>query len=253
MASQEWTPLTSFYKCPVDPSTGFHSCVMGTLPTEPSSQPLNNSLSTSTTFSVSSLSYIYCDWSVAGLNHFTEQKDKSLIIRPAFAKVLDWMSSVISLPWLSLLTGTLGLGSLSTNRQGESHTASCLCWHRFPPWISHSRDLGSSANWLLNNEQQSSVYHLQVLGETWMKMKYWVITIMYLLSNSQIWPFLWVSVVRKAGRDLYSKLCFQCLGSVLLIQSDQVDGSIFCPFYLWVLAEVTSPVILSGHQWDWQS
>lgn len=65
-----------------------------------------------------------------------------------------------------------------------------------------------------------------------MKMKYCVITVMYLLCNSQIKPLLKVSVVRKAGHDFNSKLSFQSLGSVLLIQSDQEAGFIFHPFYL---------------------
>lgn len=49
-------------------------------------------------------------------------------------------------------------------------------------------------------------------------------------------------MVRKAGRDFDSKLSFQCLGSVLLIQNDQVAGFIFHTFYLQVLIQVASMV-----------
>lgn len=113
MGLQVWTPLTSFSMGPVDPSIGFHSRAMSTLPTEPSSQSLNKSLLTMSTFSVSSLSYIYCDWSVPGLAFckIIDQKDESLIRGSAFAKVLDWMTSVIFLLY-SLLTGASALGSL---------------------------------------------------------------------------------------------------------------------------------------------
>jgi hypothetical protein len=40
----------------------------------------------------------------------TDQKAESLIRHPAFANVLDWMTSVIFLP-SSLLTGASGLGA----------------------------------------------------------------------------------------------------------------------------------------------
>lgn len=49
-------------------------------------------------------------------------------------------------------------------------------------------------------------------------------------------------MVRKAGHDFNSKLRFQCLDSVLLIQSDQEAGFILYPLYLGA-----SPGHLPGH------